>query len=290
MKNPISSPSESLTDQPLVSVCVATFQHAAFIKDCLDSILEQEADFPFEILVGEDCSTDGTREICIEYAERHTNLIRLFLRKEEDKIVMLGKKTGRSNLLGLFECARGKYICYCDGDDYWCDPHKLQKQVQIMESHPEVTLCITNTEIQGSTNPFPIGLPKTDLLLDSKMLYSKFYLGHISSWMMRNQMGKILRNPIVKKPIYLDQIFFLAHRLEGRVYYLSAVTSVYRFNPNGIYRGKSEKENHKLLYRHQWYLFKYLHKDPILYLRAIFYFLRRGAYILLWKSIRRKKD
>jgi glycosyltransferase involved in cell wall biosynthesis len=277
----------NLPDQPLVSICVPTFQHSAYIKNCLESIVAQETNFPFEILVGEDCSTDGTREICIEYAERFPDRIRLFLRRDEEKMILLGKKTGRSNHLKLYESARGKYICFCDGDDYWCDTQKLQKQVRIMESNATIMLCTTNTRIEGSISGFPIGLPETDVLFDPKELRNKFYLGHISSWMVRNHMKEILANPIVRMPVYLDLVFFLFYRLKGKVYYLSDITSVYNFNPNGIYRGNSEKENHKALYRKHWLLFRYLHRDPILFLRAIFYTLRRGVDIFLLRGIKK---
>ena len=70
---------------PLVSVCVATFQHFKFIEKCLQSILQQKTSFDYEILIGEDVSTDGTRELCIHYAEKHPDLIRLFLRDGEEK-------------------------------------------------------------------------------------------------------------------------------------------------------------------------------------------------------------
>jgi len=278
---------ENLPDQPLVSVCVPTFQHAAYIKTCLESIVAQETDFPFEILVGEDCSTDGTREICLEYASLYPDLIRLFLRKDEDKMILLGKKTGRSNHLKLYESALGKYICFCDGDDYWCDTQKLQKQVGIMEDNPDIMLCTTNTKIEGSSSGFPIGLPETDGLLDPKALRNKFYLGHISSWMVRNHMKEILANPIVRMPVYLDLVFFLFYRLKGKVYYLSDITSVYNFNPNGIYRGNTEKENHKALYRKHWLLFRFLHRDPILFARAISYTLRRGLDIFLFREMKK---
>lgn len=276
----------NITDQPLVSVCVPAFQHVSYIKDCLDSILAQETDFPYEILIGEDDSTDGTREICIDYAAKNPDRIRLFLRDEKEKLIIRGKKTGRVNHLKLYESAVGKFICFCDGDDYWCDTQKLMKQVRVMESNPDVILCITNTKVEGSPSGFPIGLPEKDKLFDLKELNNRFYLGHISSWMVRNHMEEILANPIVRKPVHLDMILFLFYRMKGRVYYLSDITSVYNLNPNGIYQGKTEKQNHKALYRKNWYLFKYLHKDPILYFRASIHTLKRGIDIFLLKKIK----
>lgn len=125
---------------PLVSVVVPTFQHAGFIGRCLDSILQQEVGFAVEVLVGEDESTDGTRAICERYAAEHPDRIRLFLRSRKDVINIMGRPTGRANFQGLLTSALGKYIALCEGDDYWSDPMKLQKQVDRLESDPRIVL------------------------------------------------------------------------------------------------------------------------------------------------------
>lgn len=125
---------------PLVSVVVPTFQHAGFIGRCLDSIMQQEVSFAVEVLVGEDESTDGTREICERYAAEHPDRIRLFLRSRKDVINIMGRPTGRANFQGLLTSAQGKYIALCEGDDYWSDPMKLQKQVDRLESDPRIVL------------------------------------------------------------------------------------------------------------------------------------------------------
>lgn len=138
--------SQNLGDQkgrPLVSVCVVTYNHAPYIRECLDSILKQETDFPYEICVGEDESPDGTREICQEYAEKYSDKIRLFVRSREDVISINGRPTGRFNFLETIKACRGKYIAICEGDDYWHNPDKLQKQVDFMEAHPEYSMCHT---------------------------------------------------------------------------------------------------------------------------------------------------
>lgn len=97
----------------------------------------QETDFPFEIILGEDGSTDGTREICQAYAEKHPDIIRLYLRSREDVIYIAGRPTGRFNFMENIRAARGKYIALCDGDDYWLSKDKLQKQHDFLEAHPD---------------------------------------------------------------------------------------------------------------------------------------------------------
>lgn len=132
---------------PLVSVCVQTYQHAAFIRQCLDSILMQKVEFKYEIILGEDESTDGTREICIEYAEKFPEIIRLFLRKRSDVIYIGGNATGRFNFLENLKASRGKYIAICEGDDYWIDSMKLQKQVNFLQLSTEHVLCFHKVKI-----------------------------------------------------------------------------------------------------------------------------------------------
>lgn len=124
----------------LVSVCITTYNHAEYIEQCLDSVLAQQTNFPFEIIIGEDESSDDTREICRTYAANHPGKIRLCLRSRKDVIYVNGKATGRFNFTETMKAAKGKYIALLEGDDYWIDPLKLQKQVDLLEAHPEHVL------------------------------------------------------------------------------------------------------------------------------------------------------
>lgn len=146
--------------QPLVSVVVATYRNAAYIAECLEGILMQRTDFPVEILVGEDESSDGTREICQRYATAHPDRIRLFLRSRKDVIHINGKATGRANLLGLFHEARGRYVAWCDGDDKWTDPLKLSKQVAYLEARPGHALCFHRCHYLKGATLEPMKLPE----------------------------------------------------------------------------------------------------------------------------------
>lgn len=134
----------NITKTPLVSICIQTYQHMDFIAQCIDSILMQKVDFEYEILLGEDASQDGTREICIEYAKNHSDKIRLFLHSRENNIEIDGKPTGRFNLLYNLQKANGKYIALCEGDDYWIDQNKLYEQVTFLENNSEYGLSHTD--------------------------------------------------------------------------------------------------------------------------------------------------
>jgi len=128
-------------DEPLVSVCIQTYQHAPYIRQALDSVLMQKTDFPYEILIGEDESTDGTREICMEYAEKHPDIIRLFLNSRENVIYINGQATGRWNFINNIINAKGSYIALLPGDDYWTDPLKLQKQIAYLKKEKDCVAC-----------------------------------------------------------------------------------------------------------------------------------------------------
>ena len=151
---------EEAVPDPVVSIHVSTYQHADFIRDCLDGVLMQETDFPFEIIVGEDESDDGTREICKKYAEENPNKIRLFLHRRENNISVRGKPTGKFQLIYSHFISRGKYIAICEGDDYWTDPNKLKKQVGFLEENHEYVLTHHNAKkVNG----------KGELLSESKL-------------------------------------------------------------------------------------------------------------------------
>ncbi|WP_025764873.1 glycosyltransferase family 2 protein [Dyadobacter tibetensis] len=124
-----------------VSVCVVTYNHGKFIAKTLDSILMQETTFDFEIIVGDDLSQDNTREVLIAYQQRHPDKIRLLL---HDRNLGLN---GKFNALATFAAAKGEYIAQFDGDDYLTSPHKLQKQVELLDAHPHYSACFHNAEV-----------------------------------------------------------------------------------------------------------------------------------------------
>jgi glycosyltransferase involved in cell wall biosynthesis len=126
---------------PLVSVCPITYNHAKHFSQAVESILSQQVDFEFEIIVGEDESSDGTREIALEYQRNFPDKIKVLLHSRKDVIYVNGRATGRWNFVDTLSQAHGKYIALLSCDDFWTDPHKLQKQVDVMEAHPEYSVC-----------------------------------------------------------------------------------------------------------------------------------------------------
>ncbi len=138
----ISDP-EMLSDAPLVSVKMITYNHAPYIAEAIEGVLRQETDFPIELVVGEDCSTDGTREIVLDYQRRHPGVI---------CVVTSEKNVGmHANSLRTYNACRGRYIAYCEGDDYWHHPKKLQLQVGHLERHPECGLVYSDVDRLDAT-------------------------------------------------------------------------------------------------------------------------------------------
>lgn len=119
---------------PLLSIICLAYNHAAFIKETLDGFIRQETSFPFEVVVHDDASTDSTAATIREYAARYPNLIKPIYQQENQY------RLGVPFSTRLFAQARGRYIAYCEGDDYWTDPRKLQIQVDFLENHRDYVM------------------------------------------------------------------------------------------------------------------------------------------------------
>ena len=131
-----------MNNLPLVSISCITYNHASYIKECIDGFLMQKTNFNFEVLIHDDHSTDGTEEIIKEYAKQYPDIIKPLFEKENQ--YSLGKPIGSA--VWNLPRARGEYIAICEGDDYWTDPYKLQKQVDFLESHPDYGMCYTKVK------------------------------------------------------------------------------------------------------------------------------------------------
>jgi glycosyltransferase involved in cell wall biosynthesis len=125
-------------NEPLVSVCCITYNHEKYIREAIEGFLMQETSFPIEILIHDDASTDKTADIIREYEAKYPNIIKPIYQTENQ----YSKGVGISATY-QWPRAKGKYIALCEGDDYWTDPYKLQKQVDFLEANPEYGICFT---------------------------------------------------------------------------------------------------------------------------------------------------
>lgn len=149
-KEIVISWSEDYQNQPLVSICCLAFNHENFISQTIKGFLSQETNFPFEILINEDASTDNTAEIIQDYASKYPRIIKPLFQKTNQY-----KKGKRLNPEFNFIRAVGKYIATCEGDDYWIDNKKLQKQIEFLEQNPDTGLSFTYARsLNTKTNRF----------------------------------------------------------------------------------------------------------------------------------------
>lgn len=127
----------------LISVVIPSYNRADTVGQTIESILAQKVDADIEIVIGDDCSTDNAREVLLKYKEQHPDVIKLLFHEQN---MGLG-----ANWATCVKACKGKYICNCDNDDYWHNEHKLQIQLDYMESHPECNICITNHRTHNRT-------------------------------------------------------------------------------------------------------------------------------------------
>jgi len=143
--DPAEIPREEISDttmlikDPMVSVLMVTYNHAPYISQAIDSVLRQEIDYPYELIIGEDCSTDATRKIVLEYQKKYPHVIRV--------ITSACNVGSKSNSWRIREACRGRYVALCEGDDYWHHPQKLQKQVDYLEVHQNVGLVHSGGDV-----------------------------------------------------------------------------------------------------------------------------------------------
>ena len=156
------------SNDPLVSVVCDTYNQAPYIRDTLEGFLRQKTDFPIEIIVHDDASTDGTAEIVREYELKYPELFRCVFRSEN-----MYSRDPKILEHYVFPLARGKYVAICEGDDYWTSPDKLQKQVRYLEENPDCTLCVCAADVVdpqgnpvGSASPYETDgdIPMNDLI------------------------------------------------------------------------------------------------------------------------------
>lgn len=147
---------------PLVSISCITYNHASYIRQCLDGFMMQQTNFAFEVLIHDDASTDGTTEIIKEYEAKYPDIIKPIYEEENQWV-----KGRRGSAVFNFPRAKGKYIAMCEGDDYWTNPHKLQEQVDFLEDHPEFVLCCHGfAEIsENDESVFQVWTPKQNRII-----------------------------------------------------------------------------------------------------------------------------
>lgn len=216
---------------PLVSVCVVTYNQEKYIRQCLDSILMQVVNFSYEILIHDDASSDNTIAIIHEYELKYPDIIKPIYRK--NNVFSKGYDVAIYN----FERARGYYMAHCDGDDFWIDKNKLQKQVDFLEEHLEYIGTAHNVVVVNTDGETISEIPKTHLISPPHIYTLKDcqrarFPGAVGSWVHRNiflsMNSKTISLYYELKCQYGDRKLSLLLALNGDIYCMGDIMSAYR--------------------------------------------------------------
>ena len=231
-------------EQPKVAVLTLTYNHAAYIEEAMQSVIAQRTDFPIQHIIGDDGSTDGTQEIILEYAQRHPHIVPVFQRENS---------AGQLNIKTLFEMARAPYVALCDGDDYFTDPDKLQKQADFLDAHADCALCFHPVLVQYEGEPgvhrfYP---PVENLPRGMRPFYYlsdliKCNLIQTNSVMYRWRFAKGLPSWFCAAMCPADWYWHLLHAELGKIGFMNTVMSVYRRHKGAVYyQAESDRVKHR---------------------------------------------
>ena len=236
------------SNEILVSIHCITYNQKDYIRQCLDGFVMQKTNFKFVAYVGDDCSTDGTTEIVKEYEKKYPNIIKGIYQSQNTKAT--------KNYFDVANACKSKYVALCEGDDYWIDENKLQKQVDFLESHPDYTICFHPAKVVYEDFEFkkPSGIfpPRHTIRILKKQATLSYLLRDefiaTSSVMYRWQFNdKSLQegypNDIVSGDWFLD----IFHAKQGKIKILPDIMSVYRRNPGGVWSDSIANEDRLFL-------------------------------------------
>jgi len=220
-------------ERPRVSVLLVTYNHAAYIRQAVDSVLSQELDGGLELVIGEDCSTDSTRAILEEYVRRDPQQIRLFARE---------RNVGLSeNLRRAWTECRGDYIAMLEGDDYWTERRKLAQQIAAMNAHPDWTMCFHRIQVthdagrpsflEPQEDDFPAETGLTDIL-------RRNYVGNVSTMYRRGIVPEV--PAALARVVHQDWPLHVLHARQGKIGYLPDVMGVWRHHAGSLWSSQKE--------------------------------------------------
>jgi len=217
--------------KPKLSIVVLTYNHSDFIIKALDSFLSQKTSFDYEIVIGDDASKDNTQQILKEYEKKHSNIFNITYRSEN--IGML------PNFVSTLKACSGEYIAFCEGDDYWTDPLKLQKQVDFLAANPNYGICFHDVMVYNNKTKT---LNTDDIIFNDKNEFDiedliKANLMHTPSVVLRNDFeipDWLNDSPIGDWPLYIIQI------KNRKIKRLNDKMAVYRVHEESAWSSKSE--------------------------------------------------
>lgn len=212
-----------------VAVVVTTYNQEKYIKTALDSIVNQKTNFKFELVVSDDCSTDNTANILIEYAQKYPSIIRPIFNKTN-----MG---AMNNYICTLASIKAKYVAICDGDDFWTNNYKLQKQVDFLDANEDFAICFHQTEIFFEDNSRPVEISPQNIKSETSL--KDLLLGNYipaNAVMYRWAFNEVNFAQIFPQNIVPGDYFtHLLHAQKGKIKFFNEVLSSYRRHANGFW-------------------------------------------------------
>lgn len=218
---------------PLLSIVTITYNHEPFIAKTIEGVLMQQVNFPIELIIAEDCSTDGTRAICQHYAELYPELIRLITSESNVGAI--------ENERRAFVAAKGKFIACCEGDDYWTDSLKLQKQVDFLEAHPNYSACFhryhkyfldANKYVSDGMDNLFVDIKVEGIDITKDIYMRQWTTQYLTMVFRRDMFDTSIMNTY---KYFRDTIMVYYLFLAGKCYVFNFFGGVYNITPEGIY-------------------------------------------------------
>ncbi len=227
-----------------LSVLIITYNHEKYIADCLNGILNQLVDFDYEVIIGDDCSKDNTRHIVKQFADKHPNIIKPILR--DSNIGM------NSNFVDCYEKCQGDYIAICEGDDYWIDNTKLQKQVDYLDINKEVAVTFHNVNVEYQDGTYPTHTFVSDNPVypnNIKLNKERFTIDDLVVGNFIQTCSVVFRNKLINEfPSWFyelsagDWLIHILNAKHGEIAYLNFVGATYRVHNQGVWASQSDFE------------------------------------------------
>lgn len=222
-----------------VSVIMLTYNQSAYIDEAIKSVMHQVTDFDFELIIGDDCSSDDTLKHCRRWQKLYG----------DDRIVILtsAHNSGiQANYLRSFDACRGEYVAICEGDDYWIDRNKLQRQVDYLEAHPDYAICVHRVvnyyENDGSKSLSNGGQKAENDILD---LARSNFISNVSAMWRHGLFGDTLRQILDpnKDSLTVDYAIHMLNAQYGKIHYMNRCMAVYRKHNSAVWsRAGADKQ------------------------------------------------
>ena len=245
---------------PICTVLMVSYNHSKYIRKALESVLAQKTEYNFIIKVFDDCSTDGTQEIIKEYCEKYPNLIQAYFPEHN-----LG---AQANILRAYKSVDTKYLAVLECDDYWCNENKLQLQIKALEENPECSFSAHNTRFENEDDIYRKKenhkcmvtnkkIKKINIITLKDLEKLKYnYMNHVSSRVIRTKCITDIENMENVENFLYDNCQFYYLMLQGPMYYINKVMSVYNINTSSTFSGAQINKKIRIHIDNLWQLNK----------------------------------